>query len=59
MKFNRVEGILLDSCLVMLLCLFSNKATSDFFFINDLKVLVDVIVRQLQNLNEEEQVTKL
>ncbi|ORX95908.1 hypothetical protein K493DRAFT_314773 [Basidiobolus meristosporus CBS 931.73] len=38
----------------LLYTLFTNTSTSDYFYTNDLRVLVDVIIRELYNLPEED-----
>lgn len=37
----------------MLYVLFTNKGTYEFFYTNDLRVLVDVFLRELADLDEE------
>lgn len=39
--------------LKLLYILFTNKATSEYFYTNDLRVLVDVFLRELVDLDEE------
>lgn len=36
-----------NSVLAMLICLFSKPKTADIFYLNDVHVLIDIIVRQL------------
>jgi len=49
--FNRQEDVLcMIPCLKFLKDLFSARSTSDFFFINDLQVLLDVIIRAVNDL---------
>lgn len=43
-----------EICLKFLKDLYSNLSTSDFFFINDFKVLIDIIIRQLIDLDQED-----
>lgn len=44
---------LANSALIMLLNMFSDPKTSDFFFQNDLNVLVDVLTQRLKDLPED------
>jgi len=39
--------------LKLLYILFTNKGTSEYFYTNDLRVLVDVFLRELVDLDEE------
>ena len=54
-----------DFCMTLLILkilyvLFSTKVTSEYFYTNDLCVLVDVFLRELADLDEEqESVSKL
>jgi len=45
-----------EICLKFLKDLYSSLSTSDFFFINDFKVLIDIIIRQLIDLDQEDKV---
>ncbi len=54
--FNREE----DRCLQIMISkvlylIFTNKTTSELFYHNDLNVLVDVLLRELTDLSEEEE----
>lgn len=54
--FNREE----DRCLQIMISkvlylIFTNTKTSDLFYHNDLNVLIDVLLRELRNLSEEEE----
>nr|GAT58111.1 predicted protein [Mycena chlorophos] len=55
---NRAERTPEDLCMQLLVLklvylLFTNKGTSDFFYTNDLCVLVDVFLRELADLGDE------
>lgn len=45
--------------LKLLYILFTNKATSEYFYTNDLCVLVDVFLRELVDLDEESESVSL
>lgn len=55
---NRASRSAEDLCMQLLVLkllyiLFTNKATSEYFYTNDLRVLVDVFLRELVDLDEE------
>jgi len=49
---NRSDTLGQKPGLKLIIFLFSNPSTYNFFYSNDLNVLVDVVVRELQDLNE-------
>jgi len=51
---NRPDDIILSPCLKLIHDLFSNPSTTDFFFQNDLIVLIDVLIREIKNLPVEQ-----
>ncbi|KAF8646745.1 hypothetical protein AX16_007072 [Volvariella volvacea WC 439] len=55
---NRAQGTPEDLCMQMLILkilyvLFTTNGTSEYFYTNDLKVLVDVFLREITDLDEE------
>jgi len=51
--FNRGHLHVIAPCLQLIGDLFADRSTSDFFYPSDQKVLVDILVRELENLPEE------
>jgi len=47
---NRAQGLHMANCLDLLEHLFSNSRTANFFFINDLKVVIDICIRLILDL---------
>lgn len=57
--FNRAPDVFcVKPCLKLLQDIFSYQSTADFFFVNDLRVLKDIIIRQLSNLDKWDEVGK-
>jgi len=53
---NRGDQFSLEPCLKLLKDLFSKQETADFFFLNDLHVLVDIIIRETNNVPENSKI---
>lgn len=48
---NRAQGLHMANCLDLLEHIFSNSRTANFFFLNDLKVVIDICIRQILDLS--------
>ena len=57
-KTEEKNGSLLKQSLNALQDLFSDDASSSYFYTNDLKVLVDIFIREITNLNQKEKLRK-
>lgn len=59
LKFNRVQDkslqIMMCKVLYLILTAKDNSVAMNFFYLNDLNVFVDVLIRELQNISENEE----
>ncbi|SCU93729.1 LAMI_0E15390g1_1 [Lachancea mirantina] len=61
LKFNRItdRALQIMMCKVVYLILTSkDDLAKDFFYVNDLHVFVDVLIRELMNISEDEELTR-
>lgn len=62
LQFNRVQDkslkIMMCKILYLILCSTKNNLSMNFFYLNDLNVLTDVLIRELQNISENEEILR-
>lgn len=62
LQFNRVQDkslkIMMCKVLHLILCSTKNNLSMNFFYLNDLNVLTDVLIRELQNISEHEEILR-